>query len=145
VAPWLSTVFLITTFASIGLPLLCNFIGEFLVLQGTAQSNIIFTAFAGLGVILSACYMLWMYQRVFFGAVTDDVKHHVPDLNMREWACVVPLVVMMLWGGIYTQTFLAPVTETTSIIVKQSKMNARLSVSPAGSTIAAAGGNVHAR
>jgi len=140
VAPWLSTVFLITTFASIGLPLLCNFIGEFLVLQGTAQSNFTFTAFAALGVILSACYMLWMYQRVFFGAVGEEVKHHVPDLNLREWVCVVPLIAMMVWMGIYTQTFLAPVSEATATIINQSKMNASLTTT----TIAQAGGSVHA-
>ena len=66
-APWLSTVFMITTLASIGLPLLNNFVGEFLVLQGSAQANFNWTIFAALGVILSACYMLWMYQRVFYG------------------------------------------------------------------------------
>jgi NADH-quinone oxidoreductase subunit M len=144
VAPWLSTMFLITTFASIGLPLLSNFIGEFLVLQGTAQSNFTFTAFAGLGVILSACYMLWMYQRVFFGQVTDDVRHHMPELNLREWACIAPLVLMMVWMGVFTQTFLPPVSATTATILNQSnKMNAE-NHSGSGSTVAAAGANVHA-
>jgi len=66
-APWLSTVFLITTLASIGLPLLNNFVGEFLVLQGAALANFKWAIWAALGVILSACYMLWMYQRVFYG------------------------------------------------------------------------------
>jgi NADH-quinone oxidoreductase subunit M len=143
-APWLATAFLVTTLASIGLPMLCNFIGEFLVLQGTAQANFTYTIFAALGVILSACYMLWMYQRVFFGAVSDEVKHHVPDLNLREWACVVPLVVMMVWMGIYTQTFLTAVSETTATIVKQSRFDESRLISPAAGTIAAAGGSVHA-
>ena len=66
-APWLSTAFLITTLASIGLPMLNNFVGEFLVLQGAALANFTWAVFASLGVILSACYMLWMYQRVFYG------------------------------------------------------------------------------
>jgi NADH-quinone oxidoreductase subunit M len=144
VAPWLSTVFLITTLASIGLPMLCNFIGEFLVLQGTSQANFSFTAFAALGVILSACYMLWMYQRVFFGETSEGVKHHVPELNGREWACVVPLVVMMVWMGVFTQTFLAPVSASTETILKESKMNAVLHSNPASSTVASVGGNVHA-
>jgi len=148
-APWFATVFLITTFASIGLPLLSNFVGEFLVLQGTAQSNFTFTSFAALGVILSACYMLWMYQRVFFGEVTEDVKHHVPDFNPREWACVIPLIVVMVWMGIFTQTFLPPVSESnaktlTQIGPAQIKMNAA-KASQASSTVAAMGGNVHAR
>ena len=72
-APWLSTAFLITTLASIGLPTLNNFVGEFLVLQGAALVNFTWTVFASLGVILSACYMLWMYQRVFYGEVNDEV------------------------------------------------------------------------
>src|SRR5262249_45824374 len=79
-APWLSTVFLITTFASVGLPLLCNFVGEFLVLQGAAQANFKWAVFAAIGVILSACYMLWLYQRVFCGETSPDLKSHMPDL-----------------------------------------------------------------
>ncbi len=66
-APWLSTVFLVTTLASIGLPTLSNFIGEFLVLQGAATAKFQWAVFAAVGVILSACYMLWLYQRTFLG------------------------------------------------------------------------------
>jgi NADH-quinone oxidoreductase subunit M len=137
-APWLSTVFMITMLASVGLPLLNNFVGEFLVLQGTAQANFTWTVFAALGVILSACYMLWMYQRVFFGNVSDEVKHHMPDLSGREWACMVPLVVMMVWMGVLTQTFLPPITEANAKILSQSASNAPLRVSVSQ-------GNSHAR
>ncbi len=146
-APWLSTVFMITMLASIGLPLLNNFVGEFLVLQGTAQANFTWTVFASLGVILSACYMLWMYQRVFFGSVSDEVKHHMPDLSGREWACMVPLVVMMVWMGILTQTFLPPITEANSKILSQSASNAplRVSLSPGARPGAISRGNSHAR
>ena len=70
-APWLSTVFLITTLASIGLPMLNNFVGEFLVLQGAAMPTSDWAVFAAIGVILSACYMLWLYQRVFFGEASE--------------------------------------------------------------------------
>ena len=143
-APWLSTIFLITTLASIGLPMLNNFVGEFLVLQGTAQAHFSWTVFAAIGVILSACYMLWMYQRVFFGELSDEVKHHMPDFNAREWACMIPLVVMMVWMGIYTQTFLPAVTEANLKILDQSKSNAPLRVSlPGGPKMP--GGNFHAR
>jgi NADH-quinone oxidoreductase subunit M len=131
-APWLATIFLITTLASIGLPMLNNFVGEFLVLQGTAQAHFSWTVFAALGVILSACYMLWMYQRVFFGELSDEVKHHMPDFNAREWACMIPLVVMMVWMGVYTQTFLPAVTEANLKILDQSKGNAPLRVSLPG-------------
>jgi NADH-quinone oxidoreductase subunit M len=139
-APWLATVFLITTLASIGLPTLGNFVGEFLVLQGSAQANFSWTVFAAIGSILAACYMLWMYQRVFFGELGEEVKHHMPDFNAREWACMIPLVVMMVWMGMYTQTFLPAVSEANLKILDQSKSNAPLRVS-----LPAAGGRIHAR
>lgn len=149
VAPWLSITFLITTLASIGLPTLNNFVGEFLVLQGAAQANFTWTVFAALGVILSACYMLWLYQRVFFGATTEDVVHHVPDLNAREWACIVPLVVMMVWMGMYAQSFMPALSETNAHILDQSKMNVPLRVSNPGvsnpGSGATGGGAIHAR
>jgi NADH-quinone oxidoreductase subunit M len=123
VAPWLSTVFLITTLASIGLPTLNNFVGEFMVLQGTAITNFTWTVFAAIGVILSACYMLWLYQRVFYGEVTENVRRHIPDLNLREWAVVVPLIAMMVWMGIYPQSFLPPVSKATARVLDQAQIN----------------------
>ncbi len=128
VAPWLSVMFLITTLASVGLPMLNNFVGEFLVLQGAAQAYFTWSVFAAIGVILSACYMLWLYQRVFYGETPDEVRSHMPDLNLREWACLVPLVVMMVWMGTLTQSFLPPVSAATARILDQSKMNVPLRV-----------------
>jgi NADH-quinone oxidoreductase subunit M len=122
-APWLSTAFLITTLASIGLPMLNNFVGEFLVLQGTAIANYTWAIFAAIGVILSACYMLWLYQRVFYGETSDDLRAHMPDMNFREWAAVVPLIVMMVWMGVYSQSFLPPVTKTTARVLDQAQVN----------------------
>jgi len=138
VAPWLATMFLVTTLASIGLPTLNNFVGEFLILQGAAQASFIWTVFAALGVILSACYMLWLYQRVFFGETSHEVADHVPDLNFREWACIIPLIVMMVWMGMLTQTFIPRISEATSKILDQSKSSIplRVSLPPTG----AAGG-----
>ncbi len=122
-APWLSTAFLITTLASIGLPSLSNFVGEFLVLQGAALANFTWVVFAAIGVILSAVYMLWMYQRVFYGEAGEEVRHHVSDLNLREWAAVVPLLVMMVWMGVYAQTFLPPVGKVNARVLEQSRVN----------------------
>jgi NADH-quinone oxidoreductase subunit M len=122
-APWLSTTFLITTLASIGLPTLNNFVGEFLVLQGTAISNYTWAIWASIGVILSACYMLWMYQRVFYGEVSEAVKHHLPDLGAREWAALIPLIAMMVWMGVYSQTFLPPVSKNTAQVIEQTNVN----------------------
>jgi NADH-quinone oxidoreductase subunit M len=134
VAPWLSTAFLITTLASIGLPLLNNFVGEFLVLQGTAMEHYQWTIYASIGVILSACYMLWMYQRVIYGEAGHEVQSHIPDLNAREWAVVIPLIAMMLWMGVYSQSFLAPVSKVTALVLEQSKINVttRVQVAPSG-------------
>jgi NADH-quinone oxidoreductase subunit M len=124
IAPWLSAAFLVSTLASIGLPILNNFIGEFLVLQGAAQANFTWAVWASLGVILSACYMLWMYQRVFYG----EARSPLPDMDVREWACVLPLVVMMVWMGVGTQTFLPAVTASTSQVLEQSRANVPLRV-----------------
>jgi NADH-quinone oxidoreductase subunit M len=123
VAPWLSTAFLVTTLASIGLPLLNNFVGEFLVLQGTALANYKWTIFASIGVILSACYMLWLYQRVFYGEVNGEHVARFWDLRPREWAAVVPLIVMMVWMGIYSHSFLPPVGKVTARVLEQTQIN----------------------
>jgi len=122
-APWLSTAFLIATLASIGLPLLNNFVGEFLVLQGAALANFTWAAWASLGVILAACYMLWMYQRVFYGELTEKVRSHMPDLNLREWAVVIPLIAMMVWMGVYSKSFLDPVGKTTARVLEQTHVH----------------------
>ncbi len=118
-APYLSTVFLITTLASVGMPLLNNFVGEFLVLQGAARVNIWWAVFAGLGVILSACYMLWLYQRAFFGPVSHEVEHHVTDLTSREWVTLIPMIALMVWMGIYTQTFLPSISASNTHMLGQ--------------------------
>jgi len=116
-APWLATAFMITMLASIGLPMLSNFIGEYLVLQGTSLVYFRWTVFAALGVILSACYMLWLYQRAFFGKASEDLTHHMPDLNFREYAIIVPLILLMVWMGSYTQSFLPPISASNAVLL----------------------------
>ena len=120
-APKLATVFLITTLASIGLPTLNNFIGEFLVLQGAAQANFTWVVFAAVGVILSACYMLWLYQRAFYGKASESVVHHMSDLSGREWAAIVPLLILMVWMGTFTQSFLPAISAQNTQILEQTK------------------------
>jgi len=122
-APWLATAFLITTLASIGLPVLNNFVGEFLVLQGAALANFTWAIYAAIGVILSACYMLWMYQRVFYGEASGEVRSHVFDLKLREWAAIAPLIVMMFWMGVYSKSFLDPVGKTNARLLDQTHVN----------------------
>ena len=124
-APNLAAVFLITTLASIGLPTLSNFIGEYLVLQGASQNTYTWAVFASLGVIFSACYLLWLYQRVFFGRASESVSHHMFDLVPREWAAILPLLAMMVWMGVYTQTFLQPISAQNTHILDQTKLASR--------------------
>jgi NADH-quinone oxidoreductase subunit M len=120
-APHLATVFLITTLASIGLPTLNNFIGEYLVLQGAAQANFTWVIFAALGVIFSACYMLWLYQRAFYGKASESVSHHMYDLTPREWAAIVPLLILMVWMGTFTQTFLPSISAQNAQILQSTQ------------------------
>jgi NADH-quinone oxidoreductase subunit M len=67
--------------------------------------------------------MLWMYQRVFYGEVGAEVRSHVPDLDLREWVAIVPLIVMMVWMGVYSQSFLPPVGKNTARILEQTNVN----------------------
>ena len=127
-APKLATIFLITTLASIGLPMLNNFVGEFLVLQGAAMTNFMWAVFAAVGVILSAVYMLWMYQRTFFGRASEDLSHHMPDLNGREWAAMIPLLILMFWMGTFTQTFMPPISAQNRQILELTKVGVEFKV-----------------
>jgi NADH-quinone oxidoreductase subunit M len=126
-APGLATVFMIAMLASIGLPTLSNFIGEYLVLQGAAYADFTWAAWAAVGVILSAVYMLWLYQRTFLGKGTHDVDP-VTDLRAAEWVGIVPLVLVMVWLGTYTQSFMPPITAATQHLLEQSKMNLEIRV-----------------
>jgi NADH-quinone oxidoreductase subunit M len=122
-APWLSAMLIVASLASIGLPLLCNFVGEFLVLQSAMKVNVWYAVFAGLGVILSSVYMLWLVQRVCYGEASEEVREHVTDPNAREWAIIVPLVAVMVWLGIGASSFLQPITASTQGLLQQMKQN----------------------
>ena len=102
--PVLAVFFMIATLASIGLPGLNGFIGEFFILLGTFNSelygNITFAVLAATGVILAAVYMLWMYQRVMFGPLVKEENKSMLDLNAREVSLLIPLVIFMIWIGI---------------------------------------------
>lgn len=117
-APQLAAVFMITTLASIGLPMLNNFVGEYLVLQAAAIVYFPWAVFAAIGVILSAVYMLWLYQRTFFGKASEDVADHMRDLSFREWAAILPLLILMVWMGTATQTFLPSISAQNALILK---------------------------
>jgi NADH-quinone oxidoreductase subunit M len=110
VVPIYSTIFLYVTFSSIGLPGLNGFVGEFLILVGAFQVSWKLAALATLGIIFAAVYMLWMYQRVFFGELRHDENRKLHDLGAREVLTLVPVLLLILWIGVYPKPFTA-VTE----------------------------------
>ena len=104
--PIFATIFLIITFSSIGLPGTNGFVGEFLALMGAFESNLRWYAvFATTGVILAAVYMLWVYQRIMFGKVTNPANEDIKDLSAREIVIMLPLLLFVFWIGIYPNTF----------------------------------------
>jgi NADH-quinone oxidoreductase subunit M len=110
--PWFSTLFVIASLSSIGLPFLNGFVGEFLIMLGSwtsaaVQHAWIVTMLAGTGVIWAAVYMLWMLQRVVFGTETSEANAKLSDLNPREFALVLPLLALMLFMGVYPGPFLS--------------------------------------
>src|SRR5881227_2282686 len=105
VMPVYATITMIMFLSSMGLPLLNGFVGEFSILQGTFMEKWQWGAWAVPGVILAAAYLLWLYQRVFFGAVTNPKNEKLHDLTPREAATFVPLLIMALWIGLYPKPF----------------------------------------
>jgi NADH-quinone oxidoreductase subunit M len=123
VMPVFTTMFMIVTFSSIGLPGLNGFVGEFLILLGSFNSPFIgspvYGAVAATGVIFSAVYMLWMCQRVFFGKITHDENRSLLDLSKREISLLVPVLLFIVWIGVYPSTFLKPSEAAVKQIVTQ--------------------------
>jgi len=104
--PAFSAVFLVVTLSSIGLPGTNGFVGEFLVLLGAFKTKFAWAAVGATGVILSACYMLWMFQRVVFGPVTHEENERLGDLTLRERLVFAPLLLLIFWMGVMPQPFL---------------------------------------
>jgi NADH-quinone oxidoreductase subunit M len=98
--PKLAAFFLFVALSSLGLPMLNGFVGEYLVLLGTYQRHWGWASWAALGVILSACYLLWSYQRVFFGEITQEKNRTLPDASVREKWILATMAVVTLWMGI---------------------------------------------
>jgi NADH-quinone oxidoreductase subunit M len=126
--PIYATFFMVVMLASVGLPLLNGFIGEFLVLSGAFGARALYGVLGATGVIWSACYLLWMYQRVFFGKVTHEVNLTLPDLDGRERTALWPTAIVALVMGVApliwlsaidpaVQSALAPFTQLASKVV----------------------------
>src|SRR6184192_2637745 len=118
VMPVYATIYLIVSLSSLGMPLLNGFVGEFTILQGTFMENWRWAAWAVPGVILAAAYLLWLYQRVFFGAVTNPKNEKLHDLTPREVLTFVPLIIMALWIGLYPKPFFQILEQPVNQIVQ---------------------------
>jgi NADH-quinone oxidoreductase subunit M len=119
VMPFYATVFLVVALSSIGLPPLNGFVHEFLILVGSFQANAWWGILAATGVVLGAIYMLWMFQRVFFGDVTNEKNAGLKDLTPREVLVFVPLLVMIFWMGIYSKPFTERMEPSITKFVEQ--------------------------
>jgi NADH-quinone oxidoreductase subunit M len=103
--PVLAALYLFVSFSSAGLPMLNGFVGEFLILAGTFERHTVWASFAASGVIFSSLYLLWSYQRVFFGPVTQERNRTLPDLDMRERGVLFAMAALILWMGIGSVAF----------------------------------------
>jgi NADH-quinone oxidoreductase subunit M len=119
VMPVFASFYMIVMLSSVGLPGLNGFVGEFLILLGAFNSPFLgsswYAVLATLGVILAAVYLLWSYQRVFFGTVTRHENRSLADLNIREIGLLIPIVILIAWIGFFPRTFL----EKTALASRQ--------------------------
>jgi NADH-quinone oxidoreductase subunit M len=107
--------------SSVGLPGLNGFVGEILCLFGVFKANKILAILAVTTIILAAAYLLWMFQRVMQGPITNDRVRSFKDLNLREIIYLTPIVFLMFWMGIYPQTFLRKMDVSVSNLLNQVK------------------------
>jgi NADH-quinone oxidoreductase subunit M len=129
--PLFAGVFLFVSLSSIGLPGLNGFVGEFLILLGTFGVSPTQAALAATGVILSAVYMLWMYQRVIWGEITNAKNELLGDMNVREKLMIAPLLILIVWMGMYSSHFLRPMDAAVSRLVHQTdKQNLEFAMNP---------------
>jgi len=144
VVPHLVAVFLIVTLSSIGLPGLNGFVGEFLILLGAFRWDPRMAAVAATGVILSAAYMLWMFQRVNYGPVDNEKNQAMPDLTPREWTVIVPIVAAAILMGVLPNLFLRPIEPSVNRMLNQVRNGAPAQIQAksrlrSGATVASSG------
>ncbi|OGL52530.1 MAG: NADH-quinone oxidoreductase subunit M [Candidatus Schekmanbacteria bacterium RIFCSPHIGHO2_02_FULL_38_11] len=119
--PIFATFFMIVTLSSIGLPGLNGFVGEFLILLGTFQENRTYAFLAATGIIFTAVYMLWMFQRVMFGEIKNPENKNLKDLSLREIIVLVPIVILIIVIGVYPAPFLNKTEVTIKDLISRIK------------------------
>jgi NADH-quinone oxidoreductase subunit M len=117
--PVFSAFFMVCMLSSVGLPGLNGFVGEILCLFGVFKANKVLAILGVTTVILAAAYLLWMFQRVMQGPITNDRVRSLKDLNIREIIYLTPIVIMMFWMGIYPQTFLRKMDVSVTNLLNQ--------------------------
>jgi NADH-quinone oxidoreductase subunit M len=115
--PKYALFFMLFTMASVGLPGTSGFVGEFLSLAGTYKVSTTITLLCTTGIILGAAYMLYLYRRVMFGDLTKDDVRAMPDMSMREVALLAPIAAVVLWMGVYPESFIAPMRGDVQTLV----------------------------
>jgi NADH-quinone oxidoreductase subunit M len=115
--PAYALLFMLFTMASVGLPGTSGFVGEFLALVGAYEANSFVAAVATTGIILGAAYMLWLYWRIAFGTSRNADAAAMPDLNRRELLLLVPIAAVVLWMGVYPESFMAPMRKDVGILL----------------------------
>jgi NADH-quinone oxidoreductase subunit M len=119
VMPVYATLFMIIALSSIGLPGLNGFVGEFLILLGTFASNAFYAVLGTAGIILAAVYLLWMYQRVFFGEVSHEENLKLKDVTLREGFVIAVLVVLTIWIGVYPDPLLSRMQPSLELVLSR--------------------------
>ena len=117
--PYYATFFLFFTMASVGLPGLSNFPGEFLSMMGTYEQSSWAAFIAVTGIITGAAYMLYLYRRIAFGPQKNADAAAMPDLEPREWLILAPLAAATLWMGVYPESFIAPMRQDVAAILQR--------------------------
>ncbi|MFQ6673323.1 MAG: NuoM family protein [Fidelibacterota bacterium] len=120
--PGYTVAFIIVSLASLGLPGLNGFVGEFLILAGSFGSHPVAVALATVGVILAAVYLLWLVERVFFGGLEKEENRHLTDMTKREWAAVVPIIVVIVWLGVYPGPVLEKIEPSVDALINRYKL-----------------------
>jgi NADH-quinone oxidoreductase subunit M len=115
--PAYAVLFMLFTMASVGLPGTGGFVGEFLALVGAYEANSFVAAVATTGIILGAAYMLWLYWRVAYGTSRNADAAAMPDLSRRELVLLVPIAAVVLWMGVYPESFLAPMRKDVGLLL----------------------------
>jgi NADH-quinone oxidoreductase subunit M len=119
--PIYATLFLLIILSAIGLPLMNGFVGEFLILSGAFQAKAVYGIIAASGVIWSACYLLWLYQRTFFGTITNPVNASLPDVDSRERSMLWPFAVLALAMGVFPNIWMNSIDASVAGILDGQK------------------------